>query len=371
MMAAHTNRAFWQDTFGMPGTVRESPLPKIDELGEHQVLVKVHAWAINPCDHMLQDQNMGFPYPVILGCDVAGTVEAVSVSSAGGSKFRVGDRVFGFTANNGFQDFVVLDDRLIAGIPAGMPYREPVVLGLTISTSAMLLFGKDYLRLDYPKTDAVKNGKSVLVWGGSSSVGSNAIQLVTAAGYNAITTCSRKNFDYVKSLGAIQAFDYKDPDVTEKVAAELDKGECAGIIMAAGLKDGNVAACQVAAASKKQTVPFSTSNLLDKLEYAPKNVEIRRPPPGTIPRFPDYWFETTAATFGGYLPNALAKGTYKAAPAPLVVNEKGLDGIQEAIDCQRLISQNGQEGFNEVIGRVSQNATTEMTMPVKLVVERA
>jgi NADPH:quinone reductase-like Zn-dependent oxidoreductase len=252
-MAARTNRALWQDTFGVPGVVRESPLPTNDDLGDHKVLVKVHAWAINPCDYMLQDRNMGSSYPIILGCDVAGTVEAVVPGSTAASQFRVGDRVFGFTANNGFQDYVALEDKLMTKIPGDMAYREPVVLGLCSATSAMFLFGEDYLHLDYPKLGAPKKGKSVLIWGGSSAVGSNAIQLVTAAGYDAIATCSKNNFDYVKDLGAVQVFDYKDSNVTEKVAAELDKGECAGIFMAAGLKNGNVAAWKVAAASK-QTV---------------------------------------------------------------------------------------------------------------------
>jgi NADPH:quinone reductase-like Zn-dependent oxidoreductase len=252
-MTARTNRAVWQDGSAVPGVVRDSPFPTNDELGDNKVLVKVHAWAINPCDYMLQDRNMGPAYPMILGCDVAGTVEAVAPGSTAASQFRVGDRVFGFTANNGFQDYVALEAKLMAKIPGDMAYREPVVIGLCIATSAMFLFGRDYLHLDYPKLGAPKKGKSVLVWGGASAVGSNAIQLVTAAGYDVIATCSKNNFDYVKSLGAVRVFDYKDPDVTEKVAAELDKGECAGIFMAAGLKDGNVAACKVAAASK-QTV---------------------------------------------------------------------------------------------------------------------
>lgn len=252
-MAARTNRAVWQDAFGAPGVVRNNPLPTDDELGDHKVLVKIHAWAINPCDYMLQARDMGSSYPVILGCDVAGVVEAVTPGSRATSKFRVGDRVFGVAANNGFQDYVVLEDSLMARIPGDMAYREAVIFGLCVATSAMFLFGKDYLHLDYPKLGAQKKGKSVLVWGGGSAVGSNAIQLVTAAGYDAIAICSRKNFDYVRGLGAVQVFDYSDGDVTEKVAAELDRGECAGIFMAAGLKDGNVAACKVAAASK-QTV---------------------------------------------------------------------------------------------------------------------
>jgi NADPH:quinone reductase-like Zn-dependent oxidoreductase len=102
---AAINRAVWQDTFGVPGVVRESSLPTNDELSDHKTLVKVHAWAINPCDHILQDRNM-FKYPIILGCDVAGVVKTVIPGSTAASRFRVGDRVLGCTANNGFQDYV-------------------------------------------------------------------------------------------------------------------------------------------------------------------------------------------------------------------------------------------------------------------------
>ena len=47
---------------------------------------------------------------------------------------------------------------------------------------------------------------------------------------------------------------------------------------------------------------------------------------------PDMFAETLPATFGGYLPEALARGVYKIAPLPQVVNCKGLDGIQEALE---------------------------------------
>ncbi|KAK7962001.1 chaperonin 10-like protein [Apiospora aurea] len=245
------NSVLWQDEVGVPGVIRERALPTANELGNRSVLVKVHAWAMNPCDSMLQTTALPFvKYPVILGQDVAGTVEAVAPGSAAASKFSVGDRVFGFTANNGFQDYVPLDYTLMAKIPSeDIPYRDAVVFGLCITTSSFSLFGKDYLHLEYPKLSAPKTGKSVLVWGGSSGAGSNAIQTATGAGYDVITTCSPRNFDYVKGLGAVKAFDYNSPTVVQDVAAELDKGDCAGIYMAAG---SNAMACQVSAASKQK-----------------------------------------------------------------------------------------------------------------------
>ncbi|KAH9907944.1 chaperonin 10-like protein [Xylariomycetidae sp. FL2044] len=250
-MTATANRAIWQDACGVPGVIRDNSVPTTDELGDHKVLVKPLAWAINPCDHMLQDQNL-VSYPLILGCDVAGTVEAVAPGSTAASHFRVGDRVFGFTANNGFQEYTTLDYRLMSRFPDTMAYREAVVFGLCSATTALLMFDKDYLNLEYPRLDATKRGQSLLVWGGSSAIGSNAIQLATAAGFDVIATCSTNNFEYVRNLGAVEVFDYKDPDVTEKLTAALDQTTCAGVFMAAGGKRGNAAAYGVARRCKQK-----------------------------------------------------------------------------------------------------------------------
>jgi NADPH:quinone reductase-like Zn-dependent oxidoreductase len=230
--------------------IREQTLPSSEDLDDRGVLIKVHAWAMNPCDAILQTTPLPFvKYPVILGQDVAGTVEAVKPDSTAASKFQVGDRVFGFTANNGFQDYVTLDYTLMAKVPGDIPYRDAVVFGLTITTSSFSLFGKDFLYLDYPALGAPKKGKTLLVWGGSSAAGSNAIQLATGAGYGVITTCSPSNFEYVKSLGAVKAFDYSSPTITQDIVAEIDNGDCVGIYMAAG---SNAAACQVSAASRQE-----------------------------------------------------------------------------------------------------------------------
>ena len=85
-----TNRSLWQDKPGVSGSIRESQIPS--KLEDSELIVKVHTWAVNPCDAMLQDKSLPFiTYPVILGEDVAGTVEVVGSIAA--SKFKVGDCV--------------------------------------------------------------------------------------------------------------------------------------------------------------------------------------------------------------------------------------------------------------------------------------
>lgn len=78
-------------------------------------------------------------------------------------------------------------------------------------------------------------------------------------------------------------------------------------------------------------------------------MNLKQLPPENFKPFPDCWFEMTIATFGGYLPRALAKGAYKVAPPPLVVNRRGLEGIQEAVDLMRVVGEKGVEGAHETI----------------------
>ncbi|KAH6711939.1 chaperonin 10-like protein [Leptodontidium sp. MPI-SDFR-AT-0119] len=315
------NRILWQDEPGVPAVIRESPLPT--ELEDRKLLIKVHAWAMNPADAMLQDKALSFiKYPVVLGQDVAGTVEAVGSLAA--SRFKVGDRVFGFTINNGFKDYAILDHALTAVIPNNMAYRDVVVFSLCMTTSSFGLFGKDFLHLERPQLTPVSRGKSVLVWGGASAVGSNAIQYLKAAGYEVVTTCSPHNNDYVKGLGASKVFDYNSPTATDDVAAELDKGECEGIYLAAG-KVADV--CEVSHKAKQKLFVVSSRPVMPG--DAPEGVEVKMV-------FgisgPEAFAETMPITFGGFVPEALARGLYKVAPTPQVVPTKGLEGIQEALD---------------------------------------
>jgi NADPH:quinone reductase-like Zn-dependent oxidoreductase len=102
-------------------------------------------------------------------------------------------------------------------ISSSMPYEKACVLPLCLSAAACGLLQKDFLALDYPTTSPRPNGKTVLVWRGFTSVGSNAIQLAIAAGHEVITTASLKNFDYVRVLGAVGAFDYRSTAVVKDI----------------------------------------------------------------------------------------------------------------------------------------------------------
>src|SRR5271156_3372026 len=208
---------------------------------ENEIVVENHAVAINPIDWAKQAVGaMLFSfiqYPFVLGEDLAGEVVAVGKNV---SRFKVGDRVLGHAlairkernnpAEGAFQTFTVVADHMASPIPDAMSYESAAVLPLALSTAACGLFQKDYLALQYPSVPPKPTGKTLLVWGGSTSVGCNAIQLAVAAGYEVIATASPKNFDYVRKLGAIEVFDYNSKTVVDDLIHAFEGKKTAGAL---------------------------------------------------------------------------------------------------------------------------------------------
>ncbi|TVY52236.1 Dehydrogenase azaJ, partial [Lachnellula cervina] len=208
-----SNTAAWLTKVGaIPLDVKPAPYTPPTE---HQIVIKNKAVAINPVDWAVQTKGDAlFPwlaFPYIGGSDVAGEVHEIG---SGVTRFKVGDRVVGLAAclisgaEGAFQEYTVLRDHMTSHIPAALSYESASVIPLGLSTAASGLFQKGLLGLQHPSVPPKPTGKSLLIWGGSTSVGCNAIQLAVAAGYEVITTASPKNFTLVKTLGATQAFDY-------------------------------------------------------------------------------------------------------------------------------------------------------------------
>ena len=232
---APTNRAAWLREVNQKLDISESETGKP---GKDEVLVRNHAIAINPVDWM---QQYGIfpagPVPRVLGNDVAGEIIEVG---EGVTQFQKGQRVLGHcTALNtneakhgGFQEYTVLPTVGCCPIPDEMKYEDACVLPLAISTAALGLFGKDCLALPTPtaeqKESLGSNAEAVLIWGGSSSVGSAAIQLAVAAGYKVITTSSPRNYLLCKKLGASEVFDHSSLGIVGDLTAAMQGVECAG-----------------------------------------------------------------------------------------------------------------------------------------------
>lgn len=314
-----------------PLEIKTASIPKP---GNKEIVIKNAAVAINPIDWMIQDMGDDLfnwiQYPFISGSDVAGQV--ISVGN-GITRFKVGDRVLGHAlgfgnntaAEGAFQTHVLLKENMTSPIPSSLSYESASVLPLGISTAACAMFQKDYLSLNYPTVPAAKpTGQTLLVWAGASSVGSNAIQLAVAAGYEVITTASPKNFDYVKKLGASHACDYRSATITEDLLAAFKGRKIAGAIA---------------------MLPGSAEPCVQVVHKTPgsKFVSMCLPPPEKLPEGVSAKFvfgnslkdnEVGAVIYQDFLPKALAQGKYVAAPEPEVVG-KGLDAIQAAFEKQK------------------------------------
>ena len=142
-----------------------------------------------------------------------------------------------------FQKYTVIPKSRIAELPYAIPTSTGVVLPLGISTAAAGLYQEGFLALPLPVIeDKDPLERTLLVWGGSSSVGSCCIQLAVASGAEVITTASPDNFEYCKKLGAVQCFDYHDGDVEDQIVKALEGRTVLGAYDAIGM-DGVPQAC--------------------------------------------------------------------------------------------------------------------------------
>lgn len=213
------SRAIWLDKNSKLSirTIEESyePLP-------NEVLVEVQFSGINPAD--FKHGSRGFN-ECVAGYDFAGTV--VKAGSDRQSQFKSGEKVLGFGAPalhkpkqyGTHQDFHCAR-HFIYHVPSNMPMADAGCLMVVTHTAADALFNQ----LQIPFEPEAGNSQPILIWGASSAVGSAAIQFAKKAGcYPILGTASPKNFSKVLSLGATDCFDYRDPDIVQKIQSAVSK----------------------------------------------------------------------------------------------------------------------------------------------------
>ena len=125
-------------------------------------------------------------------------------------------------------------------IPDHIPLSHAVVLPVGINTAIVGFL--DHLSLSAPTNDSPKTKQTVLIWGGSGSMGSTAIQFASASGYRVITTAGLHNHDFVKALGAEEVFDYKGTKVVEHISQRLLGEELVGVFDCVG-EEASIRAC--------------------------------------------------------------------------------------------------------------------------------
>jgi NADPH2:quinone reductase len=193
-------------------TIVERPVPKP---GAGEILVRVRAAGVNRPDIL---QRLGhYPPPPgapdILGLEIAGEVAAVG---AGVSRFSAGQEVMGLVAGGGYAEYAVVHEANALPVPAGLPMVEAGGIPETYFTVWTNVFERGRLQ----------SGETFLVHGGTSGIGTTAIQLAKAFGATVIATAgSDEKCDACRRLGADVAINYRTQDfVKEAKAATNGKG---------------------------------------------------------------------------------------------------------------------------------------------------
>ncbi|KAH7180099.1 uncharacterized protein B0J16DRAFT_348163 [Fusarium flagelliforme] len=234
-----------------------------------------------------------------------------------------------------------------------MSYTDASVLPLTSVTAACALFQKDQLAFQLPQTKARTSptDQTVLIWGASTGVGKNAVQLAVAAGYDVIATASPKNWEKVRGLGACAVFDYRSPSATTDIVSAFQDRKCAGAV---AIGQGSLAKCidiltKIPGAVKnvaQVTIDMPESQPTSKLSMIPfvaKYVwltgtnRFKVLSSGVQSKFvfgTDIIEWDIEGNLASYLSEAFRVGEYKLGSEAYVL-EGGLDSVAEGLDKVR------------------------------------
>jgi len=175
-----------------------------------EVLVRVHAAAVNPYDWHFLRGTPGFirlftglsrPRFPRLGADVAGVVESVG---AGATRLKIGDRVFGL-CKGAFAEYACGKESELAIIPGGFSFEQAAAIPIAGTTALQGLRDSGGVLAD----------QSVLINGAAGGVGTFAVQIARALGATVSGVCSARNAELVRSVGANFVIDYGLQDFTQ------------------------------------------------------------------------------------------------------------------------------------------------------------
>jgi NADPH2:quinone reductase len=194
---------------------RPLPIPAKDE-----ILIKVAAAGVNRPD-VMQRRGLYPPPPGasdIPGLEIAGTVAALGPEAG---RWQVGDRVMALVSGGGYAEYCAAHESHTLSIPANLSFAQAAAIPETFFTVWHNAFERGGL----------KPGETLLVHGGTSGIGTVAIQLAKAAGARVITTAgSAEKCEAARKLGADVAVNYKTEDFV-KATKEATGGKGAEVIL--------------------------------------------------------------------------------------------------------------------------------------------
>lgn len=210
---------------GGPEVLQWADIAEPDIVKPTELKVRLKAAGINPIDTKVRSNGLFYPdaLPAVLGCDGAGVVVEVGAEV---QDFKPGDEVWFCNGGLGrepgnYAEYTVLDSRWVALKPKSLSFVEAAALPLVLITAWGALFDRGGLQ----------DGQIVLIHAGAGGVGHVAIQLAKLKGAKVLTTVSSEaKADFVLSLGADQAIDYRQCNFAERVN-ELTGGRGADVVL--------------------------------------------------------------------------------------------------------------------------------------------
>jgi NADPH:quinone reductase-like Zn-dependent oxidoreductase len=204
-----------RDRYGSPDVLRisdiDKPVPR-----DNQVLVRVHAASINDWDwQMLRGtvinrlmEGLFRPKTLVLGCDIAGRVEAVGASV---TAFRPGDDVFGDLCESGFgtlAEYVAAPEQALARKPEGLSYEEAAAIPQAgmLATQGLIEVGQ------------IQAGQKLLMHAAGGGAGSFAVQLAKLRGAHVTAIDKGEKLAMLRELGADEVIDYEREDFAKRPA---------------------------------------------------------------------------------------------------------------------------------------------------------
>ncbi|PYI14029.1 alcohol dehydrogenase [Aspergillus violaceofuscus CBS 115571] len=217
-----------------PLTIQQVPTP---ELQHYEIRVRIE-WVVSaPLDVYQVDAGLMAQFPQSLGDSGVGTVVA---AGPGVKRLQVGDRVLGFFFHNekekGQQVYVTAPEHLFGKVPSGISMLAAATVPTNVSTAYLALTEKLKLELPWPRPSGFSpRGPDgpIVIWGGGSSVGQYAIQLLHHWGYkNVIATASPQHHEKLKVYGAQHVVDYREPNVVDSILEIVNKSKLSAPVRA-------------------------------------------------------------------------------------------------------------------------------------------
>jgi NADPH:quinone reductase-like Zn-dependent oxidoreductase len=207
-----TMKAVRIHAFGGPEVLQYEDAPRpVAKTGE--VLIRIHASAVNPADWKLRSGAFGkdFPLPLTLGFDFSGVIEALG---EGATRWKTGDEVYGYGLG-AFAEYIAVKETMVVAKPKTVDHIHAAAIASASLTAWKALFD----------VGGLEPGQKALIHGATGGVGGFAVQLAHAKGAHVIGTASKRNQSYLKELGADETIDYESArfeDVVRDVDVVLD-----------------------------------------------------------------------------------------------------------------------------------------------------